>query len=87
MSTVVRGRPGCRRSRNDHFRATSSRCQRNNVAAETRGSRARSDFVPISLARVASVLRSASVNTMRSRPSLDRSSRFSAFKYSICAAA
>ena len=87
MSILVRGLPGRRRSKNVHFRATSCRCQRNKVAGETSGSRSLSAQVPIALASVARVLRSASLNESLRRPSLDRSSRFSAFKYSICAAA
>jgi hypothetical protein len=42
-------------------------------------------LMPISFASAPSVRRSASVNKMRRRPSLDRCARFSAFKYSICA--
>ena len=79
--------PGRRRSRNVHFRATRSRCQRNRVAEETSGSRSRSALVPISLASVARVRRSASLNKSLRRPSLDRSRRFSALRYSICATA
>lgn len=41
---------------------------------------------PIFLARIASV-RSASVNSSRRRPSRTRNARFSAFRYSISAAA
>jgi hypothetical protein len=44
---------------------------------------AASDFFAVEGAP--SVRRSASVNKMRRRPSLDRSALFSAFKYSICA--
>ena len=47
----------------------------------------RSALVPISLASVARVRRSAPLNKSLRRPSLDRSRRFSAFRYSICATA
>ena len=87
MSILVPGLPGLRRSRNVHLRAIKSRCHRNSVAGETSGSRSRSTFDPISFASAARVRRSESVNTSRRRPSLARSSRFSAFRYSICAAA
>jgi hypothetical protein len=59
-----------------HFCATRSRCQRNNVAGETSGSRSRNALVPISLACVAKARRSVSVNRSRRRPSLDRSTSF-----------
>ncbi len=36
MSILVRGLPSRRRSRNVHFRATRSRCQRNRVAGDER---------------------------------------------------
>jgi hypothetical protein len=74
-----------RAARYVHLLATNSRCQRNKVAGDTSGSSPRSAFIRICFASVPSVRRSASVKMIRLGPSLDRSTRFSAFKYSICA--
>jgi hypothetical protein len=87
MSILVCGRPGRRRSRKVHFSATSCRCQRSRVAGVTMGSRLLRAFRPTSLVKVESVRRSASVNTILHRPSRARRARFSAFRYSIRAAA
>jgi predicted alpha/beta hydrolase len=54
-------------------------------SGETIGASSRNASMPISFASAPSVRRSASLNKMCRRPSLDRSARFSAFKYSICA--
>jgi hypothetical protein len=83
MSVAIRGLPGERRSRNVHFCATSSRCQRNRVAGDTIGSSSLSALIPTSFASAPSVRRSASVNKMRRRPNRERSARFSPFRYSI----
>ena len=85
-SAPVRGRPGLRRSMKVHLRATSSRCQRNNVSGVTIVPSSRSVLHPTALAFFARFRRSASVKMMRRSPNRSRSTRFSAPSYSITAA-
>jgi hypothetical protein len=67
-SAPVRGRPGLRRSMKVHLRATSSRCQRNNVSGVTIVPSSRSVLHPTALAFFARFRRSASMKMMRDRP-------------------